>query len=109
MQGHSVCIGLSAYSSSGSLAPQPTINGFTLDNLEWVRELVELLASQPALQHLCFSSVQINDDTTAQPHEDARDRGVSAITALGNFKGGELVIESSDGAASRWDISEKLL
>ena len=67
-----------------------TISTFTNYN----KELWELLVEYgKSITKLPFQSICINKDTISQPHYDKNNKGTSCIVALGNFTGGELVVE----------------
>ena len=51
-----------------------------------------------------FSTITINYNLRCIPHKDGGNAGISCLTTLGNYEGGELVIEKTE-----WDIKHKPL
>lgn len=58
----------------------------------WLWDLLSELAKQVNVPH-SFSSICINKNTIAEKHKDKNNNGVSSIIGLGNYVGGDLIIE----------------
>ena len=56
-------------------------------------ELYKLLVEYANQQGLHYTTIQINKNVKSLPHIDKNNVGLSTIIALGNFTGGELIIE----------------
>jgi len=66
-----------------------TISRFTLSHPDFWNLLVEY--GNENVPHP-FQSVCINHNTIAKPHHDGNNKGVSSIIGIGNYTGGELVV-----------------
>ena len=90
IQGHSTCLGASTLGGGAKL---PTITAFTREHKDAVSQLVHLMCSLPGFDpKFCFSSLQIGQNTTVEPHRDSANEGPSAALGLGCFEKGFLVV-----------------
>ena len=70
------------------------VSTFTKHN----EQLWELLCEYGQLiTDIPFTSICINHNTIAEPHQDKHNQGVSCIVGIGNYTGGELVVFYENG------------
>ena len=67
-------------------------------NPELLKLLIRMLRSHPEAAGFQFTSIIVNRDFASKAHIDRGNKGDSFIIALGDFEGGGLWVEASDGS-----------
>ena len=91
VRGHGACLGLVKLPSG------PSLSAATVSYQELLAEINRILQEEvlPVFP-LFWTSVQINKDTVSEWHSDDSNKGPSLITGLGDYTGGEFMIESGE-------------
>ena len=63
----------------------------------------------PKVKEFKFTSICLNKNYAARPHKDKGNHGPSCITALGDFKGGELLLHKTENNADKHNINNNFL
>ena len=93
--GTGVCIG---YSNASGTADRGRITAFTKSHAEEVRTMLDWLRAIPGYPtDADYFSLQLNRDAVLGKHRDKYNRGCSWFFLLGNFTGGDLLIDEGSG------------
>ena len=91
VRGHGACLGLVKLPSG------PSLSAATAPNQELLAEINRILQEEVLpFFPLVWTSVQINKDTVSGWHVDESNKGPSLITSLGDYTGGEFMIEAGE-------------
>ena len=93
--GEGKCLGITSLPAGGvcEYAHDGAIVSCRDEHIELTKLINATLLAAYGHKQFCWSSLQINKNTVSTPHRDAANVGLSAITILGDFEGGELYID----------------